>query len=416
MRASSVVHTRLTDSKVDRIANTVGRKDLFVRDSDLKGFGLRVSPANVKSYFVEATVQGRFTRKVVGQHPFITATEARKRALEALRNLKYGQDSSNLEIPEQITLKHLAATFLAGKAATLRPSTIKDYRMALLGTYFEPWANAPLREITKRGVLSRYGQLVELHGAGMANKAFRVLSAAINYGRAIYPSLESWSNPVTVLGETRAKVPLSPRTSHIPPDQLGQWLLALDQFKDQPTAEWGISRRRDIWLLLYLLLMTGLRSNEARSLRWRDLDLDAGELIVRKEVAKNRREARLPLNTWLVNELTSRPQDPNRYVFEASCAEGYLSNLHWPLKELHAKSRLRITPHDLRRSFATYLDLVGAPFGATKQLLNHSSSSDVTARYIQRRSTSELRIHSETLLRFILAQKTNSSASVANRT
>jgi len=406
MRASSVVHTRLTDSKVDRIANTNGLKDLFVRDSDLKGFGLRISRANVKSYFVEATVEKRFIRKVIGRHPLTTVVEARKRALETLRNLKYGQGPSNLEIPEQITLKQLAATFLTDKTPTLRQSTIKDYRMVLLGTYFEPWANAPIQEITKRGVLTRYGQLVELHGAGMANKAFRVLSAAINYGRAVSPAIEDWSNPVAVLGETRIKIPLSPRASHIPPDQLGRWLKALDQFKDAQASELESSRRADIWLLLYLLLMTGLRSNEARSLRWRDIDLNAGELIVRKEVAKNHHEARLPLNTWLVKELASRTQDPDDYAFEASCAEGYLNNLRRPLKELHARSRLRITPHDLRRSFATYLDLLSVPFGVIKQLLNHTSSSDVTARYIQRKSMAELRKYSDALLAFILNTRT----------
>ena len=52
-------------------------------------------------------------------------------------------------------------------------------------------------------------------------------------------------------------------------------------------------------------------------------------------------------------------------------------------------------------SFATYLDLIGVPFGAIKQLLNHVSASDVTAQYIQKRGIEELRRHSELLFEFI---------------
>ncbi len=82
MRSSSVSHTQLTDARVERVANTALQADLFVRDAYLKGFGLRVSPRNVKSFFVEATVQGRFVRKVLGQFPLLTVTDAREQGAD----------------------------------------------------------------------------------------------------------------------------------------------------------------------------------------------------------------------------------------------------------------------------------------------------------------------------------------------
>jgi hypothetical protein len=41
----SVIHTQLSDSKLTRLTNTTS-KDRFIRDTDLRGFGLRISPRN----------------------------------------------------------------------------------------------------------------------------------------------------------------------------------------------------------------------------------------------------------------------------------------------------------------------------------------------------------------------------------
>jgi len=92
--SSSEFHPPLTDARAAKLTNIEKRADLFVRDSSLKGFGLRISPKDVKSFFIEATVQGRFTRRVLGRFPLLSVEEARKRALEALRALKYGEGLS----------------------------------------------------------------------------------------------------------------------------------------------------------------------------------------------------------------------------------------------------------------------------------------------------------------------------------
>jgi integrase len=228
----------------------------------------------------------------------------------------------------------------------------------------------------------------------MANKAFRVLSSVFNYGKATVAELEEFANPVRVLAEARAKRPIRPRTSFIPLDEVGKWLDALDQYKAGVRPQEEVSRRADVWLLLHLLLMTGVRSNEARSLKWTDIDLERGTIKIRAEVAKNHREAVLPLNSWLRRELGERHcEGDDPYVFPAPRATGHIGNLRRPLEELRKRSGLRITPHDLRRTFATYLDSLGTPFGVIKQLLNHVSGSDITAQYVQNRGIDELRLY-----------------------
>lgn len=45
----SAVHTSITESKLAKFSNDTP-KDCFLRDSNLRGSGVRLSPNNVKSY------------------------------------------------------------------------------------------------------------------------------------------------------------------------------------------------------------------------------------------------------------------------------------------------------------------------------------------------------------------------------
>ena len=384
MPSPSAVHTQLTDAKATKFSNRSGASDLFVRDRELRGFGLRVSRGNTKSFFVEATVNGRFLRRVIGQFPLIRCDEARKQALGDLRALRYGTSPFAEKQRPTAVLGSLVDAFLTDKANVLRPSTLRDYRAILKGVYFSDWHDRPVIGLARREILDRYQLLCAKHGVAIANRSMRTLSSLFNYSRALFPELEDWANPVRVLADAKAKRPVRARTRHIPIDRLGQWLNALDTYKATPDPKEGTERRADVWLLLHLLLMTGMRSNEARSMQWSDIDLDRATFRIKEEVSKNHRGVVLPLNSWLVEQLRSR-QRADGYVFP-NPAEGYIRNFRRPLERIAKLSGITISPHDLRRTYATYLDAVGAPFGVIKQLLNHASSGDVTERYIQRRS------------------------------
>src|SRR5690242_3248773 len=118
MKQPSATHTSLTEAKLAKFTNDT-LKDRFIRDTNLRGFGVRVSPNDVKSYFVEATVKGKFVRKVLGRHPLILLSEARKTALETLRDLRYGLDTSYNPSKHKCLFLDLAKSFIADKEATL---------------------------------------------------------------------------------------------------------------------------------------------------------------------------------------------------------------------------------------------------------------------------------------------------------
>lgn len=280
---------------------------------------------------------------------------------------------------------------------------------------FSPWMTTDVRSITRKEIMQHYRLLCTKRGTGTANKSMRVLSSMLTYGKAIYPELENWSNPVRVLAETRIRVQLKPKTRFIRIEQLPAWQRALDIYVWEARTSLESRRRSDIRLLLQLILMTGLRSNEARSLRWLDLDLPSEVLTVTHDVAKNHTEAVLPLNTWLVSELRTRQSTARGlYVFENDNAQGYIRNLKRPVSRISAIAGIPFTPHDLRRSFATYLDSVGTPFSAIKQLLNHKAQGDITERYIQKRSVHELRPFSDLVYQLIRPAIESSNPSKLN--
>ena len=86
MPVPSLIHTQLTDAKMARPSNPSPNRDFFARDTELRGFDLRMGPGNV-SFIVEATVQGRFVRRVLGRYPLDSDAEARKSAKDPLRLL-----------------------------------------------------------------------------------------------------------------------------------------------------------------------------------------------------------------------------------------------------------------------------------------------------------------------------------------
>jgi integrase len=384
----------LSTFQIEKYRNS-GPKDVFLRDRHFRGFGLRVTPSNTKSFFVEGRQKstGKVRRLVLGHYPILSLKEARKRALEALGEIKYGEVAQGAKEP---VLRSLVERFLEAKTQVLRASSVYDYRMIFyslkrserqpkLQGCFGDWMDQTARSITGAMVMERYRKLCEERGIGMANKAMRVLNGALNYGKAIYPPLLEWTNPVSALTVTRCRKTLKPRTRYIPVEKLPIWLAAVEAETDP-----------NVVLLFKLLLMTGMRSKEARSLKWSQVDLERGTITIESEQAKNHLGVKIPINNWLKNELIAKRGSTMTYVFENhDVRDGYIQNLKRPLQRIMGRSGVKFTPHDLRRSFATYLDTAGAPFGVIKQLLNHKSTSDVTERYIQRRDLEEIRKYAE---------------------
>ena len=130
-----------------------------------------------------------------------------------------------------------------------------------------------------------------------------------------------------------------------------------------------------------LVILTGLRRQEAASLRWDQVDLKAKTLRIAD--TKNNEPHTLPLSTHLRKLLQTRKESASSpFVFPAPSASGHIMESRKQIDKVIASSGIQFTVHDLRRTFITIAESLDIPAYALKRLLNHKMHNDVTAGYI----------------------------------
>jgi len=74
------MHTKITKRVLENTTNE-SSKDVFLRDSNLKGFGVRVTPKGNIGFFAEGRIhKGRTKRIALGRYPVLDIDEAREKA------------------------------------------------------------------------------------------------------------------------------------------------------------------------------------------------------------------------------------------------------------------------------------------------------------------------------------------------
>ena len=130
---------------------------------------------------------------------------------------------------------------------------------------------------------------------------------------------------------------------------------------------------------LRLLMLTGCRRNEILTLKWEDVDREAGELRLRDSKTGARA---VPLPHCAARVLSGLSRTPgNPWVIAGARPGGRLSNLndHW--QRIRARAGLDdVRIHDLRHSFASRALALGESLPAIGRLLGHGEVH-TTARY-----------------------------------
>lgn len=138
-----------------------------------------------------------------------------------------------------------------------------------------------------------------------------------------------------------------------------------------------------------------MRFGETRKLKWCHVDFENKILTVPRELTKSDREHRLPLSDFLVALLRKRYvyRKQSEWVFQSSrLKNNHLSGGVGMVRRVRAKSGIRFSFHDLRRTFLTMGEKLDVPPYALKRLVNHSVSNDMTGRYLVL-DIERLRIH-----------------------
>ncbi len=362
-------------------------------DSDMPGFGVRVTSGGVKSYILQARIRGREKRITMARCNDISADTARKRAMQLRGEISGGGDPvarRQRERMESVSLEKAFEDYL--KIKDLRPRTEYDMRRVLIET-FPDWRKKPVTRITRLMVERRYLERVEKSKA-RANVAFRYLRAVLNLAMSRYRDGEGkpvlLENPVRALTEARLWRRVGRRRTVLTPDDLKTWVPAILSLGEPPRRKAGEGKikpklrhgevMRD---LLLFLALTGARKSEALGLKKSDVDLRRGVVLFRD--TKNRTDHELPLSSPLREILARRLEaGPGEHVFSSPHDGRQVTNLRFTLERVREETGLRFALHDLRRLAATSLERLGVPTFTVKAILNHLTAvSDVTGGYVQ---------------------------------
>lgn len=407
---------KLTKSFIDGLTFTTEQgKQAFYYDTELKGFGLRVG-SKTKAYFVEAKVKKKTVRVSIGKHGVLAPEQARKIAKEQLVMMAQNINPNEVEKENRIksiTLLEVYNDYMAARKS-LKPTTKLDYQRCIDG-YFKDWQNKPMLDITRDMVEHRHKQLSEKSEA-RANLSMRFLRALFNFASEYRDSkghVIIADNPVRRLSAKKVWNRIERRTNHIQPHQLKKWWDAVWTLQATPPkeAETQFVRSRNAETIrdyLLVILFTGLRREEALTLTWSNIDFDAKTLIVKD--TKNRTDHVLPLSDFLFDLFSRRKaQSINEWVFEGDGKYGRIIEPRKQMFKVTELSGIQFTSHDLRRTFASIVNMLGdsISYYTVKRLLNHKSA-DVTAGYIQH-DIEKLRGAMQAVTDFILknVEKTN---------
>lgn len=333
-------------------------------DSDIPGFGVRVTKAGTKSFILNYHINKRERRFTIGKFPAWTAAAARDKAKELRRLIDQGIDpqKEKTERRDAPTITDLWKEYEKDHFPTLSPRSQTDQRGMWANYILPELGMVAVRELNNRQVRHLHSKISEKTPT-RANRVLEVLRKALNL------SIEwEWitRNPAN---DFRRNSEHS-REKYLTADQYERVFAALEKMTNQKAAN-----------AIRLLTLTGARRGEVLGLEWQDLDLELGIWNRPPHKSKDRKRKRIPLSNEALMLLRSMREVAGADFLFPTSKGTPMPDLNRPWRWLRSEVEipdLRI--HDLRHSFASVLVSSGETLETIGKLLGHSQHQ-TTMRY-----------------------------------
>lgn len=341
-------------------------------DADVRGFGVRVFPSGAKTFvFRYPTRFGRKRLMTIGKVGELTLDAARQKARALRVEIDNGADPAEVRRTERRagTFNDLADRYLAEHADKKKKasSALDDRRN--LENHIRPRLGAmPIRSINRCDIAALHHRMRATPFA--ANRIVALLSKIFNLAER-WGLIPDGSNPckhVERFKEPRRERFLSPAEL----SALGSTLEALraSELEDP-----------NVILAVRLLVLTGCRLSEILTLRWSEVRLDLGQLLL--EDSKTGRKAVLlpPQAIQLLEAHRGAEGASNPFVIRGTKPNSHLVNLQKPWRRIRKQAGLDgVRLHDLRHTFASVAASRGLSLPIIGRLLGHRNTA-TTARY-----------------------------------
>jgi integrase len=336
-------------------------------DTKVTGLQLRVSPKGSKTFYLYfRTKSGKQKRPKLGVYGILTVEQARDLARAMLGELSKGNDPTDTDQVENISLADFFKIFEKNHINKhVKLSTAKTYR-SLFASVIEPILGKKLlKDITRSHVEEMVYQ--NDNRRATANHALALL-------RLILEKAQQWefmsSKPNPCSNITKFKTQAKER--FLSENEINKLVDTLDQFEEASLAS------KNAITIVRLLMMTGCRKNEITRLRWDELFLDEGVLKL-KDSKTGKKE--VILSDDAIKILSAAPINNSDYIFPGKDGISPIQGLQKIWQRIRRAAGLQdVRIHDLRHTFASVAVSNGAPLYEVGRLLGHASIQS-TQRY-----------------------------------
>ncbi|MFM9942145.1 MAG: tyrosine-type recombinase/integrase [Hyphomicrobiaceae bacterium] len=398
----------------------------IIRDDQLTGFGVQVTPTGGISFCITYTVGTKSLRRVIGRFGPMTVDQARKAALAHLATATTGEDPLADSHRHYATVAELFEAWMGRHVAVnLKPNTARAYRES-----FDKHCRARFGHIAPSKL--DYATVREAHEAlkatpVAANHMLRTLRAMLSW--AADARLITWKAGNPARGHRLYKEKPSDRILSVA--EIRAFITEL------PKAAMDENTRR----MLLLELLLAQRSGEIAGMRKADVDLVAATWSF--ALNKSDRPHIVPLPPWsreLIEAAITDAKgpvvfpspvgDPTAADATSVAAHALATALRRAQRNVDDKGKPLprtkedvwvfdfrdrnghshpISPHDLRRTCSSYLELLGFGDFVRGAILNHSQRRNVTAKHYSAAELLKLKrtalLQWEAALRLIMAGK-----------
>ncbi len=356
-----------------------GATDRFLWDTELKGFGLKVTPAGSKVYILQYRKGGRVridggassarwhpTKRVtIGHHGALTPEQAREKARALSGAVTSGGDPAALVAAEKHapSVADLAQRFLAEHVATkTKPSTATEYRRVLETIILPAIGGKRVRDVTRADVSRLHHTHRDTPYA--ANRALAILSK-------MFTLAEKWGERPDGSNPSRHVEKYSERKR--------ERMLSADEFARLADALKEPGRPPYVVAAIKLLIFTGARLSEVLGLRWEWIDFERGEARL-PDSKTGAKTLHLPAPALAV--LADLPRMAgNPFVIVGHIKGAHLVNIEKPWRAIRKSAGLHdVRIHDLRHAFASVAASSGMGLPIIGKMLGHTQAA-TTLRY-----------------------------------
>lgn len=376
--------------------------DSFIWDSELKGFGLKITPRDRRVFIAQywAPNLSRARRRItIGTFGTLTVEQARAVAQRVLGRVANGEDpaadiASRRRASRECTVAIIGAEYLLDIQAKVKPRTLSEYERLFKRHIVPAVGTKPIDQVSIRDV-------AEIHTSKraqpyQANRILNLIGSFLHWSesRGYRPRNSNPCRDIT-------KYPEASRERFLTVDEVGRLGEALEtaELAGLPSSP---SLRRKLGdpskakhrsknagnpipanpfavASIRFLLLTGWREQEALSLRWSNLDLERGSATLPD--TKTGRSHR-PVGEEALKVIRALPRlNDSPFVFPGA-KDGQ------PLREIkrvwsavrHAANLDDLRLHDLRHTVASFAVGGGHSLFVTGKLLGHARA-ETTQRY-----------------------------------